>query len=163
MPDVGGFVPPFECSSTSGKFFRFPADLTTSLAVLVAYRKNQCTPCKAQLGYLREKYAEVVAKGAQLLAISYPPLEESVDVVTELNLPFPILSDPGGKILALLGAINIEKLQSGGIIHSGLVYPTIFILNGMGKVLYKLMTKKTATKQEFAQVCSALETLRNIM
>ncbi|OLS12996.1 MAG: bacterioferritin comigratory protein [Promethearchaeota archaeon CR_4] len=161
MAEVGSNVPPFECFSTSGKIFRFPSDLSMPLAVLVVYRKNQCTPCKAQLEFLREKFEEFNAKRVQLLTISYPPLEESLDVVKELNLPFPILSDPEGKILTLLGAINGEQLQSGGKIHSGLVYPTILILNGVGKVLYKLVTKKTASRDEMGQIFRFIEEIQN--
>ncbi len=161
MPDIGEFIPPFEAPSTKGTVFQFPHDLTKALVILVVYRKNQCTPCKAQLEFLGEEYPQILDAGTEVLAISYPPLEETKKMVSELHLPFTILSDPQGKILASLGAINVEKLQSGGVIHSGLIYPTIFILNRGGKVLFKLVTKKTASQDEMKEILKDITQILN--
>ncbi len=161
MPEIGENISPFEAFSTKGMVFQFPHDLTKSLVIFVVYRKNQCTPCKAQLEFLKEEYQQIFDAGAEVLAISYPPIEETKKMVSELNLPYIILSDPQGKILALLGAINVKKLQSGGVIHSGLIYPTIFILNRGGKVLFKLVTKKTASQEEMKEILKTLTQIKN--
>ncbi len=162
MPEVGDIVPPFETKMATGKLFQFPRDLQTLYSVLVVYRKNLCGPCKVQLNYLRDAYPLLLAKGTQIITLSFPPPEESAQVASELKLPYPILCDPDGSVLKLLGAINVDKLLSGGTIHSGLIYPTIFILDRSGKIFFKLATKKTATELEFAQVDSVIDKLTKI-
>jgi peroxiredoxin len=161
MPEVGDMVPPFETMMATGKSFRFPRDLQMPFSVLVVYRKNLCGPCKIQLSYLRDAYPLLLAKGTQIITLSYPPPEESAQIAVELKLPYPILCDPEGNVLKLLEAINTDKLISGGSIHSGLIYPTILIVDQKGMIYFKLVTKKTATEQEFTQVNAALEKLRS--
>ncbi len=162
MPEVGDIVTHFETNTATGKLFRFPHDLHTQYTILVVYRKNACVPCKVQLEYLRDAYSSLLAKGAQIIAISFPPPEESAQIVAELKLPYQILCDAEGKVLKILGAINVDKLASGGVIHSGLIFPTIFIIDRKGAILFKLVTKKTATEQEFTQISTALENLKII-
>ncbi len=162
MPEVGDVVKPFETQTANGKKFLFPQDLLTTFTILVVYRKNACVPCRVQLEYLREAYSLLLAQGVHIIAISYPPQEESARVAIELQLPYPILSDPEGKVLKLLEVINEDKLKLGGAIHSGLIFPTIFIVDRQGKILFKLVTKKTATRQEFAQVYPMIEKFKKI-
>ncbi len=162
MPEVGEVIPPFEALLTTGKIFRFPRDLEKAFSIIVVYRKNQCVPCRAQLEYLRDTYSQVLERESQIIAISYPPPEESARVAAELKLPYSILCDPEGKVLKLLGAINIQQLQTLGSINSGLIYPTILVVDRKGTTLFKLVTKKTATRQEFARVYSTLEKLQPI-
>ncbi len=163
MPEVGEIIPPFEAMLAMGEIFRFPQDLQKPFSVIVVYRKNECVPCKTQLEYLRDAHSQVIERDAQILAISYPPPEETARVAVELALPYSILCDPEAKVLKLMGAINIERLKTLGAINSGLIYPTIFIVDRKGTILFRLVTKKTATRQEFAQVFSALEKLKKIL
>ena len=153
---MGDIIPQFTLFSTNGKIFRFPEDLKKNRVVLVIYRKNLCTPCKTQLLFFKDEYQHILAADAEVIAISYPPVEESKTMVNELKLPFPILSDPQGKVLIMLNAINTNKLYSSGIIHSGLIYPTILICNNTGKVLFKLVTKKTASPEELKNILMVL-------
>ncbi len=159
MPEVGESIPPFETQAATGRLYHFPQDLQTPFAIIVVYRKNLCIPCKAQLEYLRDAFPQLLTLGAQIVTLSYPPPEEGAKIAGELKLPYPILSDPEGKVLKLLGAINTDKLSSLKSIHSGLIYPTVLIVDRNGTVFFKLVTKKTATKQEFMQVNGELEKL----
>ncbi len=160
MPVEGDTIPPFEARTARYDIFHFPHDLQMSFTILVVYRKNACVPCKVQLKYLRDAYAAMLVKGAQIIAISFPPPEESAQIAIELKLPYQILCDPEGVLLTKLGTINVDKLASGGIIYSGLIFPTIFIVDRKGVILFKLVTKKTATPQEFTQVYTTLERLK---
>ncbi len=161
MPDVGKILTPFETQTADGHIFRFPHDLQMPFTILVIYRKNACVPCKIQLEYLRDAYSSLLAKGAQIIAISYLPPEESAQITVELKLPYQILCDPEGTVLKILGALNTAKLASGGVIHSGLIFPTILIVDQNGTIRFMLVTKKTATEREFAQINTALEKLRS--
>lgn len=160
MPDVGDFIPPFEVNSADGEIFHFPRDLEEPYLVVVIYRKNTCKPCREQLSYLRDEYAIVQARQAELVALSFPPPAESAATELEMGLPYRLLCDPEARVLELLGALNIEKYHATEQIHSGLVFPTIFLLGQNGEILFKLETKKTATREEFHQIFHTLDTLQ---
>jgi peroxiredoxin len=51
----------------------------------------------------RDQYANVTAKGAQVVAISTDDLETLKRFKAELGAPFRFLSDPEGKVAALYG------------------------------------------------------------
>ncbi|HMF32007.1 MAG TPA: redoxin domain-containing protein [Candidatus Lokiarchaeia archaeon] len=156
MPEIGDSISLFEVMSANGTIFHFPADVVEDLLVFVVYRKNDCAPCRVQLNYLSEDYVVIKAAGAELVALSYPPPEESIIVQEELNLPYRLLCDPEANLLEQLGAINAEKLHAAKQIHSGLVYPTIFLFEKSGKVRFKLETKRTATQEEFESIYTYL-------
>lgn len=50
--------------------------------------------CREQLGKLPKKVDALTAEGAAVLGISNDSLEEAARLARELDLPFPILSDP---------------------------------------------------------------------
>lgn len=43
---------------------------------------------------MRQRYAEIQANGADVVAISFEPLDRLFQLTRQLQLPFPILSDP---------------------------------------------------------------------
>jgi peroxiredoxin Q/BCP len=53
----------------------------------------------------RDKYAEIKAKGAQVVAISSDDLATLKRFKAEVQAPFPFLSDPGGVVAAQYSAL----------------------------------------------------------
>ncbi len=47
---------------------------------------------------MRQRYGEIQAKGADVVAISFEPKDRLFQVTRQLRLPFPILSDPEGDV-----------------------------------------------------------------
>ena len=59
--------------------------------------------CREQLGKLQAKAGALTAEGAAVLGVSIDAPEAAARLVKELNLPFPILSDPRMEVIRAYG------------------------------------------------------------
>lgn len=99
--------------------------------VLFFFHSPQCEPCRQLLRDLAKGYSEYPQLNTEVLGICEAGIEELSQLQRELGLPFPLLSDEGGKVFgAYLG-------QMGG----GLAQTAVFVADRYG-VLY---TRATAT------------------
>jgi peroxiredoxin Q/BCP len=73
----------------------------------------------------RDSYASVIGKGAQVVGVSTDDVATQKKFRDENQLPFPLLSDPGGKV---------AKKYGGTVILLGLANRTTFIIGQDGIV-----------------------------
>jgi peroxiredoxin Q/BCP len=110
---VGDRAPDFTLPDTDGK----PVTLSTLLEkgpVILAFYPKAFTPgCTKQNANFRDQYADVSAKGAQVVGISTDDVETQRRFKAEMKLPYPLLSDQGGKVakqyagtMAVIGVAN---------------------------------------------------------
>ncbi len=66
--------------------------------ILAFYPKAFTPGCTQQNQNFRDHFEEVAAKGAQVLGISVDGVETQKKFKAEYKLPFPLLSDQGGKV-----------------------------------------------------------------
>jgi peroxiredoxin len=66
--------------------------------VLFFFHSPRCMPCHQLLGDLAKGYFEFPQLNTEVLAISQAGIEELGQLQRELELPFPLLSDMGGKV-----------------------------------------------------------------
>ena len=71
--------------------------------MLTFYRGAWCPYCNLDLKALQKSLSEIVAHGANLVAISPQNAVNSRKAIRQHDLTFPILSDPGGDISAAFG------------------------------------------------------------
>ena len=64
--------------------------------------------CREQLVKLRPHVKELQAEGAAVLAMSMDTPEEASKLAQELNLTFPVLSDPNGAIVREYGMYSAQ-------------------------------------------------------
>jgi peroxiredoxin len=81
--------------------------------------------CYPRLVELRDRYAEIVANGAQVVVVATTPVETSKFIADDLGLPYPLLSDPAWTIFKGYG--------TGAAM--GVPLPAQFLLDGGGRVL----------------------------
>ncbi len=97
---VGDRAPDFTLPDTDGN----PVTLSRLLAkgpVILAFYPKAFTPgCTQQNQNFRDHFGEVAAKGAQVVAISVDSVETQKKFKEKYQLPFPLLSDAGGKVAA---------------------------------------------------------------
>jgi peroxiredoxin Q/BCP len=95
---VGDKAPDFTLPDTDG----VPVTLSTMLKngpVILAFYPKAFTPgCTQQNQNFRDHFGEVSAKGAQVVGISVDSVETQKRFKAEYKLPFPLLSDQGGKV-----------------------------------------------------------------
>ena len=60
---------------------------------------------------MRQRYGEIQAKGAEVVAISFEPRERLFQLARQLQLPFPLLSDPERDVYAAYGLAQGSLLK----------------------------------------------------
>jgi len=95
---VGDKAPDFTLPDTEGT----PVTLSRLLEkgpVIIAFYPKAFTPgCTQQNQNFRDHFPEVAAKGAQVVGISVDDVATQRKFKAQYQLPFPLLSDEGGKV-----------------------------------------------------------------
>jgi len=104
-PRVGDPAPDFVLDSTEGEI-AFSRRLGIGAALLVFYPRDGAPACTRQLCDYRDNVEVFDDLGVQLLAINPQTIDSHRSFATEHRLPFPLLSDPGGKVCRQYGALD---------------------------------------------------------
>jgi thioredoxin-dependent peroxiredoxin len=97
---VGDKAPDFTLPDTEGAQVTLSTLLKSGPVILAFYPKAFTPGCTQQNSNFRDHFSEVEAKGAQVIGISVDKLETQKKFKAEYKLPFPLLSDAGGKVAA---------------------------------------------------------------
>ncbi len=68
--------------------------------VLIFFHDRECTPCLRLLRQLAQNYEEYRQLNAEILAIASSDVQGLSKLQHEVQLPFPLLSDPSGAVFA---------------------------------------------------------------
>jgi peroxiredoxin Q/BCP len=98
---VGDRAPDFTLPDTEGNPVALKKLLEAGPVILAFYPKAFTPGCTQQNQNFRDHFSEVTAKGAQVVGISVDSVETQRKFKAEYTLPFPLLSDEGGKVSAL--------------------------------------------------------------
>ncbi len=97
---VGDRAPDFTLPDTDGTPVTLSQLLRKGPVILAFYPKAFTPGCTQQNQNFRDHFGEVAAKGAQVLGISVDSVETQKKFKERYQLPFPLLSDEGGKVAA---------------------------------------------------------------
>lgn len=107
-PAVGQLAPDFELPQVGGDPIRLSSFQGKKPVYLAFTRifteKLFCPFCYPHIQELKSQYAEIQARGAELLMISSTDRVQSEQVVADLALPYPFLYDPSCKTFQDYGA-----------------------------------------------------------
>lgn len=154
---VGTQAPDFTLKNAAGADVALSALLKKGPVALVFYRSaDWCPFCKKQLQALQQNLREIEATGVQLVGISYDAPATSAAAVAKLGLSFPLLSDPGSKVIDAYGIRNAEaKGKSAGVPH-----PTLFILDQQGVIRGKLAREGYRDRPESAEIIAGVKSMQ---
>jgi thioredoxin-dependent peroxiredoxin len=112
---VGDHAPYFEATAVGGQYgagqtVKLP-DFAGSSLVLYFYPKDDTPGCTKQACDLRDAWAEIESR-AVLFGVSVDPEQSHRKFIDRYGLPFPLLSDPGHKIVEDYG-VWVEKERDG--------------------------------------------------
>jgi peroxiredoxin Q/BCP len=117
---VGDKAPDFTLPDTEGKPVTLSKLLAEGPVILAFYPKAFTSGCTRQNSNFRDKYAEVEKKGAQVVGISTDDVATQKKFKAEYKLPYPLLSDAGGKVadqytgtMALIGYASRSNVVIG--------------------------------------------------
>ena len=106
------------------------------LVVLFYRSAGWCPYCQAQLMDLNSGVSDIAKRGYKLVGISYDAPEVLAAFTEKRSITYPLLSDPGSKIIDLYG-LRDPQYPPGHFAH-GVPRPIIFILDRDGTIKSKL-------------------------
>jgi peroxiredoxin Q/BCP len=95
---VGDKAPDFTLPDTDGNPVTLSRLLEKGPVILAFYPKAFTPGCTQQNQNFRDHFGEVSAKGAQVVGVSVDDVETQKKFKAQYQLPFPLLSDHGGKV-----------------------------------------------------------------
>lgn len=154
---VGEKAVVFSLTSAEGKEVSLQALLKAGKVVLVFVRSaDWCPFCRKQLQELQTSLPEIEATGAKLIAVSYDSPATNATASAKLGLTFPLLSDPGSKVIDAYGIRNQDaKGRAAGVPH-----PTVFILDQQGVIRVKLMRDGYKVRPESAEIIAGANSFK---
>lgn len=102
----GSQAPDFSLPDNTGHPWRL-AEQRGKIVVLLFYPGDETPICTRQLCSVRDRWADYVATGAEVVGISTNSVQSHIDFAKHHNLPLRLLSDEGGVIANLYGARSL--------------------------------------------------------
>jgi len=96
---IGSKAPDFKATDQDGKDVRLKDLLKKGKVVLVFYRGYWCPYCNRELSRLQDSLAQILEKGATVVAISPEKPEGVKQTVEKTKASYPVLYDQGMKIM----------------------------------------------------------------
>lgn len=81
------------------------ADYAGKWLVLYFYPKDDTPGCTIEACKFRDDYQRILSLGAEVLGVSLDSTGSHARFASEYNLPFPLLSDPDGKVAREYGCL----------------------------------------------------------
>ena len=153
---VGDSAPDFTLLSSNGSDLSLRTLLAKGRVALVFVRSaDWCPFCRRQLQDLQKDLPDIAATGVQLVALSYDSPATNAAAATKLGLTYPLVSDPGSKVIDAYGIRNVEaKGRTEGIPH-----PVVFIVDQQGTIRLKLIRDNYRERPESAEIIRGVKTL----
>lgn len=106
---VGDDAPDFELSASDGKTYKL-SDFKGKQAVVVAWFPRAFTGgCTKECKSFKADGKKLQAYNVAYFTASTDPVEKNKDFAKSLELDYPILSDPKGKVATAYGIYNSER------------------------------------------------------
>ena len=119
--------------------------------VVFFYPKADTPGCTKQACSLRDAFADLTKDGVQVLGVSFDKPESQKAFKDKFTLPYDLIADPEGKIVA---AFKVEKMAKGLL---SLAKRSCFLIKG-GKVVWQ--DYKAATDQQAADIKRVLSEVK---
>lgn len=102
---VGAQAPEFALKDSAGKVVRSADLLSTGPLVIKFFRGRWCPYCVTELEAWRDLYGQLRERGVLLIAISPQTQRQSDFMVTQHELPFPVLIDANNAVAEQFGLV----------------------------------------------------------
>jgi len=123
---VGDPAPDFTLPRQDGGEFHLGDALGHKPVVLYFYPRDDTPGCTAEACGFRDRYAAFVEVGAEVVGVSRDTVESHGRFAHRYHLPFPLLSDPEGRVHRLYGVPR----ALGGLLPGRVTY----VIDGAGIV-----------------------------
>ncbi len=141
MIQEGQKAPDFSLKDQNNETVKL-SSLKGKKVALYFYPKDDTPGCTTQACNIRDNYAELKKNGILVFGISKDSIESHKKFAQKYKFSFPILSDPGGKVIESYGAWK-EKSMYGKTFMG--IARTTFLIDGKGTI------KKIISKPNVAE------------
>jgi len=145
-------VSPFTLPSSQGGEVKLWDYKMRKNLVILFYHGTECSSCWKKLKMLAENYEELVKLETEILAISSETIEKSGKLSAELGLPYPLLSDPEGRV--------VEKYTC-WLADEKAVLPSVFITDRYGTFYYQCISNEITGLPEREEIFSWLSFIQS--
>lgn len=143
----------FELVDSRGEPFRLADRLGPGGTVVVFVRGHWCPYCRRYLTKLQSNAARFAERGVTLVAVSPEPPGTSRELIAQLGLTFPLLSDPDGRVIDAYGTRN--GFLAGA--RSLLPHPSVFVLDAAGNLRLKSIDRNYKKRTTMRAIFGALD------
>ncbi|MBD3883559.1 thioredoxin-dependent thiol peroxidase [Phormidium tenue FACHB-886] len=106
----GDVAPDFSLPDADGNVVKL-SDLRGKRVVLYFYPRDNTPGCTKEACGFRDAYADYQANDVVVLGISTDDAKSHTKFITKFGLPFPLLSDEGGKVAAAYDSYGLKKFM----------------------------------------------------
>lgn len=145
--EVGEVAPAPTAHDQDGKPLSFEETYKKGVTLVYFYPKADTPGCTAQACSLRDSYADLRAKGLQIIGVSEDKADDQKKFQEKYKLPFPLVADSDGAVAKAFGvptANGFAKRQS-------------FLIKD-GKIAWRDL--KASTDKQATDVRHALDSLK---
>ena len=104
---VGDKAPDFTLPDTEGKPVKLSEILKNGPVILAFFPAAFTGGCTKEMNTYRNRFGDVEKKGATVVGISTDDVETQKKFKASLKLPFPMLADPGKKVVEQYAGTNM--------------------------------------------------------
>ena len=114
---VGDSLPSFQAPLGDGGTFDSSAHVGRRALVIFFYPKDDTPLCTQEACGFRDAYEQFVAAGAEVVGVSGDTAASHAAFARRHNLPFPIISDTGGRLRRLFGVPSLLGFLPGRVTY----------------------------------------------
>lgn len=146
----GDFAPDFVLKDQHNDLVRLSDFRHKKHVVLYFYPKDETPGCTVEANCFKDNYSVFQELGAEVIGISSDSTSDHIKFAGKHNLPFTLLSDPGGKVRELYGVPKTFFLIPGRV---------TFVIDRQGVVRHIFSSQFNARKhvEEAAEVLRKLD------
>ena len=146
MLNVGDRVPEFEAHDEAGNLVRL-SDYKGKKLIVFFYPRANTPGCTEEACNLRDNYADIRAKGYELLGVSEDSQRKQTNFKNKFDFPFPLLADTEHAVIDAFGVWGPKKFM--GREFDG-IHRKTFVIDEDGVVVQRV--DKVVTKDHTAQL-----------
>ena len=125
---TGSLIDDFTLQDQQGSERKLSDLLAESPIALVVNRSaGWCSHSKDQLIGLQKELESIERTGLKVVALSYDEQPALKNFATAKKIQFPLLADPGSKVIRKLGLVNTTRKK--GTLRYGVAHPLTIIIN----------------------------------